>query len=373
MSSSHRHARLSVAPMMDWTDRHCRFFHRLIAPSALLYTEMLTTGAVLHGDLAKLLGHDAREEPCILQLGGSEPEDLAKAARIGMDHGYAGLNLNCGCPSERVQKGAFGACLMREPQLVAECMSALLSADPNASVKHRIGVDGDDSLDSLLHFIEVVSASGCTTFVVHARTAILKGLSPKENREIPPLKPDLVRQAKRAFPHLCIIYNGGVVDVAGGMELMLPTSEGLPACDGLMLGRAAYHDPWILQRFEQALGLGAWNEGATAPSASGPQQREDIIEPLEDYYQAQLQQGVAPKAMARHWHGLFHGMPGARYWRRALSEGESPAATIAAMRRLAREPIDTAPNNASPSSSHTTESITSVADVDTTRTSASQI
>ncbi len=354
--------------MMDWTDRHCRFFHRRVAPSALLYTEMVTTGAILHGDLEKLLGHDASEAPCILQLGGSEPEDLARAARIGMDWGYAGLNLNCGCPSERVQKGAFGACLMREPELVAECMSALRSADPQASVKHRIGVDGEDSLEGLLRFIEVVARSGCTTFVVHARTAILKGLSPKENREIPPLKPDLVREAKRAFPHLTVEYNGGITELAAGMALLSPSPEGLPGCDGLMLGRAAYHDPWILRRFERRL--------ADLPEPSAEHdvaERVEVIDALEDYYQRELRRGVPAKTMARHWHGLFHGMPGARHWRRALSEGESPAATWAAMRRLARDPIETTEKSASPSSSHTTESAISVAESDTTRTNASQM
>lgn len=346
-----RHAPLSVAPMMDWTDRHCRFFHRLLAPSALLYTEMVTTGAILHGDLDKLLGHHPSEQPCVLQLGGSEPEDLARAAAIGEQWGYAGLNLNCGCPSERVQKGAFGACLMREPSLVADCVRAMREAVGGripVTVKHRIGVDGEDRYDLLADFVNRLAEAGCDTFVVHARTAILKGLSPKENREVPPLRPDLARRLKADFPRHTFIYNGGLITQAASLAMLSPTEDG-PALDGVMLGRAAYHDPWLLRDLAAALG-----------DQQVPQRREDVVPALQAYFADQLALGVPAKTMARHWHGLYHGQMGARYWRRALSEGESPAETLAAM-RLARDPIATDAKTPSPSTSQPAASQASVA------------
>ena len=301
--------KLCVAPMMDWTDRHCRFFHRLIAPRALLYTEMITTGAILHGDLHKLLDFDASEHPVALQLGGSEPADLAKAARIGEQWGYDEINLNCGCPSERVQKGAFGACLMREPSLVADCVKAMMDAvSIPVTVKHRIGVDDQNDYSFVRDFVGVVYAAGCRVFIVHARGAILKGLSPKENREIPPLRMEVVRQLKKDFPDAVIVANGGIATVEQALALVPDT-----AVDGVMIGRAAYHNPWVLHDMERALFA---DSGALAA-----RQRQNILEPLQAYFEAQCAKGVAPKHMTRHWHGLFHGQPGARVWRREMCEG----------------------------------------------------
>lgn len=318
--------RLCVAPMMDWTDRHCRFFHRLLSPNALLYTEMITTGAILHGDLDRLLGYHPSEHPVALQLGGSEPADLARAAKIGAEWGYDEINLNCGCPSERVQRGAFGACLMREPALVADCVQAMREAvSVPVTVKHRIGVDSEDSYGFVSRFVSQLMAAGCTVFIVHARSAILKGLSPKENREIPPLRYSVVRQLKRDFPDATFVVNGGIVTEAQARTLMAPlpeqapehqkSAECLPGLDGVMIGRAAYHDPWLLRELDAAL-FGENNQR--------PRNRTSVIGPLADYFDAQQQQGVPPKSMARHWHGLFHGQPGARDWRRSMSEGFRP-------------------------------------------------
>ncbi len=227
---------------MDWTDRHCRFFHRLLSAHALLYTEMVTTGAILHGPRDRLLAFDPAEHPVALQLGGSEPDDLATAARIGADAGYDEINLNCGCPSERVQKGAFGACLMREPALVADCVTAMRGAvDIPVTVKCRLGVDDDDEEQRLFQFVEQVSAAGCKTFIVHARKAWLKGLSPKANRDIPPLNYPLVAKLKRERPDLTIILNGGLASVAASSETITDLR-----LDGAMLGRAAYQNPWDL-------------------------------------------------------------------------------------------------------------------------------
>ena len=293
---------------MDWTDRHCRFFHRLIAPSALLYTEMITTGAILHGDLNRLLDFNAAEHPVALQLGGSEPDDLAKAAKVGAQWGYDEINLNCGCPSERVQRGAFGACLMREPDLVADGVRAMQDAvDIPVTVKHRIGVDDQNDYGFVRDFVGRLFDVGCRVFIVHARSAILKGLSPKENREIPPLNMSVVRQLKQDFPEAIIVANGGIHGLAQVVELMAADGA-LPAVDGVMLGRAAYHDPWVLHEIDQ------WISNAFADAS--PKQRADILPPLEDYFQKQVRLGVPPKHMTRHWHGLFHGQPGARVWRR---------------------------------------------------------
>ncbi len=300
--------------MMDWTDRHCRFFHRLIAPSALLYTEMITTGAILHGDLNRLLDFNAAEHPVALQLGGSEPDDLAKAAKVGAQWGYDEINLNCGCPSERVQRGAFGACLMREPDLVADGVRAMQDAvDIPVTVKHRIGVDDQNDYGFVRDFVGRLFDVGCRVFIVHARSAILKGLSPKENREIPPLNMSVVRQLKQDFPEAIIVANGGIHGLAQVVELMAADGA-LPAVDGVMLGRAAYHDPWVLHEIDQ------WISNAFADAS--PKQRADILPPLEDYFQKQVRLGVPPKHMTRHWHGLFHGQPGARVWRREICEGQ---------------------------------------------------
>jgi tRNA-dihydrouridine synthase A len=326
--------RLCVAPMMDWTDRHCRFFHRLIAPNALLYTEMITTGAILHGDLNRLLDFNTEEHPVALQIGGSEPADLAKAAKVGAQWGYDEINLNCGCPSERVQKGAFGACLMREPALVADGIRAMQDAvDIPVTVKHRIGVDDRDDYGFVLDFVGQLFNVGCRVFIVHARSAILKGLSPKENREIPPLRMSVVRQLKRDFPGAMIVANGGIQTVAQSAELMAPdTAQHLPAVDGVMLGRAAYHDPWVLHDIARWMDECMPNQGTAGASSNGqgtaPKQRADILEALEQYFDEQCRLGVPAKHMTRHWHGLFHGQPGARVWRREICEGRQGPLTL---------------------------------------------
>jgi tRNA-dihydrouridine synthase A len=321
--------------MMDWTDRHCRFFHRLLAPNALLYTEMITTGAILHGDLSRLLAYNPSEHPVALQLGGSEPDDLARAAKIGAEWGYDEINLNCGCPSERVQKGAFGACLMREPSLVADCLQAMREAvSVPVTVKHRIGVDREDSYDFVARFVSRLIAVGCSVFIVHARSAILKGLSPKENREVPPLRYAIVRELKRDFPEATFVVNGGIVSLEQAQELLAPavgpqspqsSAHGLPGLDGVMIGRAAYHDPWLLRDLDTLL---------FGESAQRPHDRASIIGPLADYFDSQRLLGVPPKTMARHWHGLFHGQPGARHWRRAMSEGFRPYNSVHAVEQI---------------------------------------
>jgi len=310
--------RLCVAPMMDWTDRHCRFFHRLLAPHALLYTEMITTGAILHGDLPRLLDFDPSEHPVALQIGGSEPQDLARAAKIGADWGYDEINLNCGCPSERVQKGAFGACLMKEPNLVADGIKAMQDAvSVPVTVKHRIGVDDQNDYGFVRDFVGQLFAVGCRVFVVHARGAILKGLSPKENREIPPLRWSVVRALKIDFPEAVLVANGGISQSDQADDFLRDSDEG-PAVDGVMLGRAAYHDPWLLRSLDAQ-----WF--ADGPRASArPAQREDVIAALDQYLANQVGPSRSAKSMARHWHGLFHGQPGARAWRRAMCEGQSP-------------------------------------------------
>lgn len=296
--------------MMDWSDRHCRFFHRLIAPSARLYTEMITTGAILHGDLHRLLDFDAREHPVALQIGGSEPADLAAAARTGEQWGYDEINLNCGCPSERVQKGAFGACLMREPQLVADGIKAMQDAvSIPVTVKHRIGVDHQDNYAFVRDFVGQLFDVGCRVFIVHARSAILQGLSPKENREVPPLRMPVVRQLKQDFPQAVVVANGGIQRTASVTELLL-FKEGLPAVDGVMLGRAAYHDPWVLHDIAHTFG-----------ETNLPQSRESVLPALQQYFDEQVASGVPAKRMTRHWHGLFHGQPGARTWRREITSG----------------------------------------------------
>ena len=308
---------LCVAPMMDWTDRHCRFFLRLVAPRARLYTEMITTGAILHGDLPRLLDFDDSEHPVALQLGGSEPEDLAQAARVGERWGYDEINLNCGCPSERVQRGAFGACLMREPKLVADCLRAMRDAvSIPVTVKHRIGVDDRDDYGFVRDFVGQCRESGCDVFIVHARSAILKGLSPKENREIPPLRMSVVRRLKRDFPGAVIVANGGIQTPDQVSDLMAPLApepaevDPLPGVDGVMIGRAAYHDPWCLRQIQERL----WGDEEGL--------REDILPALQNYFEARLKQGTPARHMTRHWHGLFHGRAGARAWRREICSGE---------------------------------------------------
>jgi len=297
--------------MMDWTDRHCRFFHRLLSPRARLYTEMITTGAILHGDLNRLLDFNAQEHPVALQLGGSEPVDLARAARIGEQWGYDEINLNCGCPSERVQKGAFGACLMREPDLVAQAVGAMQDAvSIPVTVKHRIGVDHEDHYGFVCDFVGALFSVGCRVFIVHARGAILKGLSPKENREVPPLRPEVVVRLKQDFPEAVFVLNGGITTVVQAQEAV--------GVDGVMLGRAAYHDPWVLRDLDCALFS---SDSAALRPAQRPAQRQDILPMLQQYFESELRRGTPAKHMTRHWHGLFHGQPGARHWRREICEG----------------------------------------------------
>ncbi len=298
--------------MMDWTDRHCRVLHRTLSRHALLYTEMVTTGAVLHGDRGRLLGFDAVEHPVALQLGGSDPADLAAAARIGADLGYDEINLNVGCPSDRVQSGRFGACLMREPELVAEGMAAIRAAvRVPATVKCRIGVDDQAPEESLFALADLCAQAGVTTFIVHARKAWLSGLSPKENRDVPPLDYALVHRLKRERPHLTICINGGL----GSLE---EAEAHLADLDGAMLGRAAYHTPAILGEVDRRL----FGAGETVDAFQA-------VELYRPYIAGQLARGVHLAAMTRHMLGLFHGAPGARTWRRILTvEGVKPGAGL---------------------------------------------
>ena len=297
--------RLCVAPMMDWTDRHCRFLHRLYAPHALLYTEMIVAAAIVRGDVRQLLDHDAGEHPVALQLGGCNPSELAKAARIGTTAGYAEINLNVGCPSDRVKNGSFGACLMLKPALVADCVRSLRDATHlPVTVKCRIGIDARDDYEFFLGFAESVAAAGIDALIVHARAAILAGLSPKQNREIPPLKHDYVHRLKRERRDLTVILNGGVADCAAvGAHL----SEGV---DGVMLGRAAYHRPQVLAELERSLIDPAW-------PIPEPWQ---IVERMIPYAKACAQRGMRLHSITRHMHGVMAGREGARAWRRFLSE-----------------------------------------------------
>lgn len=318
--------RLCVAPMMDWTDRHCRYFHRLLSPHARLYTEMVVAQAAIHGDRPRLLGFSAQEHPVALQLGGSDPRLLSQAARIGMDFGYDEINLNVGCPSDRVQSGRFGACLMREASLVGECVAAMQAVVPASvpvTVKCRLGVDELDSFEFLLQFIDTVASAGCTVFIVHARKAWLSGLSPKQNREIPPLDHARVQALKSARPGLTIVLNGGL----DTLELMQTASHGL---DGVMLGRAAYHQPWLLTEIEQQ-----W----FGQAASEPLQ---VLAHLHEYIDREVASGTPPGAVLRHVLGLFQGQPGARRFRQLLTgvrdwAGGAPlrAATAAVMPAIA--------------------------------------
>ncbi len=292
---------ISVAPMMDCTDRHARYFLRLISPNALLYTEMVTSKAILHGDCKKLLDFDAFEHPVVLQLGGSDPAELAMCAKRGTDWGYKEINLNVGCPSSRVQSGRFGACLMLEPERVADCVAAMSAATSiPVTVKCRIGVDTHDSYEALTSFIQMVSDAGCHTFIVHARKAWLDGLSPKENREIPPLQYGVVQRIKRDFPHLTIIINGGIKTIEA-------IQEHLSSVDGVMIGREAYGNPYFLMKAEHAL--------FDTPLET----RETILEKFIPYVDAQLKTGLRLSSISRHILGLFQGESGARAFRRYVS------------------------------------------------------
>ena len=295
--------RFSVAPMMDWTDRHCRAFHRVLTKRALLWTEMVTADAVLQGARERLLAYSPVEHPVVLQLGGSDPAKLAEAARIAEGFGYDEVNLNCGCPSERVQSGAFGACLMAEPDLVAECVAAMRAAvSMPVTVKNRIAIDDLPARETLFTFIDKVSAAGCSVFTVHARAAWLKGLSPKENREVPPLDYSLVAELKRARPDLTLILNGGITTLD-------QCAEHLRTFDGVMLGRAAYQTPGLLGEVDARL----FGEGNPVPAG-------EAVRSYEPYIAARLAEGTQLHAMTRHMLGLFAGQPGARQWRRILSE-----------------------------------------------------
>ena len=296
--------KLSIAPMLDWTDRHCRFFHRLLTRRALLYTEMVTTGAIIHGDKARHLDFNDAEHPVALQLGGSQPEDLAQCARIAEQWGYDEINLNVGCPSDRVQSGRFGACLMMEPELVADAVKAMHDAVAiPVTVKHRTGVDERDSYAELVDFVGTVAEAGCESFIVHARKAWLRGLSPKENREVPPLQYDWVHQLKRDFPDLEIIINGGIQDLATAQTQLLHT-------DGVMIGRAAYQDPWLLAEADSRI-------YGDAQAQTG---RVDVVQQLLPYVERHIAGGGRLHHVSRHILGLYNGQPGARRWRRVLSE-----------------------------------------------------
>lgn len=306
--------RVSVAPMMDWTDRHCRVFHRHISKHTWLYTEMVTTGALVYGDVERHLRFNDEEHPVALQLGGSDPADLATSAKLGQQWGYDEINLNCGCPSERVQKGAFGACLMAEPQLVADCVKAMRDAvDIDVTVKHRVGIDKVEDYGFVRDFVGTVAAAGCETFIVHARNAILKGLSPKENREIPPLKYEMAYALKRDFPGLEIIINGGI-KTADEVALHLEH------VDGVMLGREAYHNPFVMAGFDARF----YGDSAAAKT------RDEVLAAMIPYIQAQLQaqaaRGLKLNSITRHMLGLMAGLPGARRFRQTMSDPTKLAA-----------------------------------------------
>ena len=311
--------KLSVAPMMDWTDRHCRHFHRLLTQRTLLYTEMVTTGALIHGDVPRHLRYNAEEHPLALQLGGSEPTDLAHCAKLGEQWGYDEINLNCGCPSERVQRGAFGACLMAEPQLVADCVKAMVDVvGIPVTVKHRIGIDKVERYDFVRDFVGTVAQAGCQVFIVHARNAWLKGLSPKENREIPPLRYELAYRLKQDFPDLTICVNGGIT---GNGQII----DHLRHLDGVMVGRAAYHNPWLMADWDQVF----FGEEPSERS------RETIETQMCDYMAREgAEHGTPWSVIARHMLGLRHGLPGARRWRQVWSDHrlhEQPAHRVMAL------------------------------------------
>ncbi|MEO0575790.1 MAG: tRNA dihydrouridine(20/20a) synthase DusA [Pseudomonadota bacterium] len=295
---------VSVAPMMDWTDRHCRYFHRLLAPSAVLYTEMVTAAALAHGDTARLLQFDASEHPVVLQVGGNDPGLMADAARAGFEAGFDAININVGCPSDRVQSGAFGACLMKTPAVVADCFAAMSAAVPiPVTVKSRIGVDEADSDAFLDTFVRTLADAGCTHFDIHARIAILKGLSPKENRTVPPLNYPRVYALKQRYPELVVVINGGV-------QTLDDAAAHLRQVDGIMIGREAYQNPFSLTEMETAFG-----------TRRTPVTREQVVTSMQHYATAQLERGdVQLKHIVRHMLGLFNGLPGARQWRRTLSE-----------------------------------------------------
>lgn len=296
--------RFTLAPMMEWSTSDCRTFWRFLTKKAVLYSEMVTTGALLHGDRARLLSYNACEHPLALQLGGSNPRDLAECSKIAEDWGYDEVNLNCGCPSDRVQNGMIGACLMAEPDLVAECIAAMQNAVKiPVTVKHRIGIDDMEDYEGMARFVSTIAATGCLTFIVHARKAWLKGLSPKENREIPPLQYEKVYRLKQEFPHLEIIINGGITTLEQSKQL-------LERVDGVMVGREAYANPYMLAKVDQEI------YGISRPVSS----REEVMEGFMAYCEEQLSKGTRLNHLTRHILGLYQGLPGARQFRRILSE-----------------------------------------------------
>ncbi|WP_386115251.1 tRNA dihydrouridine(20/20a) synthase DusA [Thiohalocapsa marina] len=315
--------RLSVAPMLDWTDRHYRYFARLITRHTLLYTEMVTTGALIHGVRARFLRYDPAEHPVALQLGGSDPAQMAECARMGADWGYDELNINVGCPSDRVQSGRFGACLMAEPELVADCVAAMKAAVAiPVTVKTRIGIDERDSYEELAAFTRILQDAGCDALIVHARKAWLKGLSPRENRDVPPLRYDVVHRLKADFLALPMVINGGITTLE-------QTTEQLAVMDGVMIGREAYQNPWLLAAADQAI----FGAGTSPPTPHA------VLEALVPYIEQRLAEGVPLNAMTRHLLGLFHARPGAKAWRRHLSQqahrpGAGVEVLLEAMRRV---------------------------------------
>ena len=310
-------ASLNIAPMMDWTDRHCRYFHRLLTPSALLYTEMVHCNAVIHGDAERHLGFSEQERPVALQLGGSDPEAMAAAAAAGERFGYQEVNINVGCPSDRVQSGRFGACLMASPDVVGDCVAAMREAvSVPVTVKSRIGIDDFDTDEFLFDFVGRVAGRGCRVFIVHARIAKLQGLSPKENRSIPPLNYERVYRLKAAFPELTVIINGGIRSPSAMLDH-------LQHVDGVMIGREAYHNPYVLTDFERAL-----HPGYAPPS------RFEVMRRYCDYMAARCDRGIPLRSMARHTLGLFHGQPGARHYRRELGQCLQSDEGIGGIRRL---------------------------------------
>jgi len=320
------HHKFCVAPMMDWTDRHCRFFLRLMSKHARLYTEMVTTGAILYGDRERFLRFDPMEHPVALQLGGSEPDALARCAEIGTAFGYDEINLNCGCPSDRVQEGRFGACLMKEPQRVAESVAAMRrETHLPVTVKTRIGIDDSEEYAFLKQFVETVAAAGCEVFIVHARKAWLQGLSPKENREIPPLRYEVVHRLKQEFPQLTIVLNGG-------LKTLDACSEQLHDLDGVMLGREVYENPYVMAQVDAQL----YGDAAQAMS------REDVAMALLPYIERELAQGASLNHISRHILGLFRGQPGGRAFRRVISQNATRPGAGAEVLRAALAEIDAA-------------------------------
>lgn len=311
--------------MMDWTDRHCRYFHRLLSRHALLYTEMMTTGALIHGDVPRHLGFNVQEHPVALQLGGSDPAELAHCARLGEQWGYDEVNLNCGCPSERVQRGSFGACLMAEPQLVADCVKAMADAvSVPVTVKHRIGIDKSESYEFVRDFVGAVSRAGCEVFLVHARNAWLRGLSPKENRELPALRYEIVHRLKRDFPGLTIVVNGGI---STGAQV----AEQLERVDGVMIGREAYHNPWWIAQ---------WDGQFFADPAARGRTREAVEEQMTAYMVREAAAHGTPwSTVARHMLGLRNGLPGARRWRQVWSDHRLKEQDPRAVMVLAHEAV----------------------------------